>query len=440
MESIADISAALEQIRKRECPKKEVLALIEKDLCSGLSVSDVEVYYKRKISVERMKLISKCLHAGVPKEKIAFMMQHKVEDDGLRAIYEYTVNGVPFAMIEPYVESNRSDRFIKMADSCSRYLSRDKDKKDVNPEQVEETDETVEEVVDEKVEEVAEPVQEHPDTDNKKTVEDDSKTVPEETDSPAQPVAQSALLPDDVIELLTGMQNMVKGISEQMEKHEQMLEAEKNNTVHMEDKIREEYIAKLEEKEKQLQAKDAEMEEQQNRIRELKRAELKVKEEYEKKIKELEDRAKVRSEEKADTNNEVKAKETEPVPDMPVQQIEEETKVAKSDIPVSYSRIMTDSSGQVVSAQPLEVMTRRRRGVMAVGSALVFKKKSQRDMVDRALAGELTVEQIAQIRHGMELNLREDQLCTIIKSRCDAKIMKEVVEMAALQNQMGYFV
>ncbi len=439
MESIADISAALEMIRKRDCPKKEVLALVEKDLCSGLSVEDVEVYYKRKISVERMRLISKCLHAGVPKEKITLMMRHKVEDDGLRAIYEYTVNGVPFAMIEPYVESNRSDRFIKMADSCSKYLSGDRNKRASDPEQAETVDETVEKVVEEKAEEITEPVQEHSETDNKEITDERSKTAPKETNSPTQPVVQSVVLPDDVIELLTGMQNMIKSISEQMEKHEQMLEAEKKNTIHMEDKIREEYIAKLEEKEKQLQAKDAEMEEQQNRIRELKRAELKVKEEYEKKIKEHEYKAEARSEEKADTSIEVKAKETEPVPDMPVQKMEEETKVVKSDIPVSYSRITTDSSGQVLDAKPLDVMTRRRRGIMAVGSALIFKKKSQRDMVDRALAGELTVEQIAQIRHGMELNLREDQLCSIIKSRCDAKIMKEVIEMAALQNQKGYY-
>ena len=94
----------------------------------------------------------------------------------------------------------------------------------------------------------------------------------------------------------------------------------------------------------------------------------------------------------------------------------------------SYTRIYSNDIERTV----------RRNSNATVGffTRLGIKKKSRRNIVKLVIAGELDINQLVQIKSAIEKGLTERQLEDIINSRVPADRMKEIVEIAELENSM----
>ena len=71
-------------------------------------------------------------------------------------------------------------------------------------------------------------------------------------------------------------------------------------------------------------------------------------------------------------------------------------------------------------------------------SKLSFKKKSRADIVKLLASGELVPAQLCQIKSAIEKGLTESQLIELINNNVSAEKMKEIIEIAVLENSIAY--
>ena len=68
---------------------------------------------------------------------------------------------------------------------------------------------------------------------------------------------------------------------------------------------------------------------------------------------------------------------------------------------------------------------------------LAIRTKSRRNLVKLVIEGELDKNQLIQIKSAIEKGLTESQLEEIINGRISAERMKEIIEIAELENSMN---
>ena len=68
---------------------------------------------------------------------------------------------------------------------------------------------------------------------------------------------------------------------------------------------------------------------------------------------------------------------------------------------------------------------------------LSFKKKSRADIVKLVVSGNLVPAQLVQIKSAIEKGLTETQLIELITNNISAEKMKEIIEIAVLENSMA---
>lgn len=107
-------------------------------------------------------------------------------------------------------------------------------------------------------------------------------------------------------------------------------------------------------------------------------------------------------------------------------------------IPVYYQIPVTDSAGRVIQHLPVERTERKSNGgIAALFARLSFKKKSRADIVKLVASGDLVPAQLVQIKSAIEKGLTEGQLVELINNNVSAEKMKEIIEIAVLENSMA---
>ncbi|MBQ9141027.1 MAG: hypothetical protein IJX63_04450, partial [Lachnospiraceae bacterium] len=109
-------------------------------------------------------------------------------------------------------------------------------------------------------------------------------------------------------------------------------------------------------------------------------------------------------------------------------------------IPVYYQLPVVDASGRVV--QRVQVERTIRKGNQGAFTGLLgklgFMKKSRQDIVKLLASGDLVPAQLVQIRSAIEKGLTEGQLVELINNNVSAEKMKEIIDIAVLENSMDY--
>ena len=109
-------------------------------------------------------------------------------------------------------------------------------------------------------------------------------------------------------------------------------------------------------------------------------------------------------------------------------------------IPVFYQLPVVDANGRVV--QHVQVERTIRKGNQGAFSGLLgklgFMKKSRQDIVKLLASGDLVPAQLVQIRCAIEKGLTEAQLVELINNNVSAEKMKEIIDIAVLENSMDY--
>lgn len=381
------------QLLRNKNVDNEVIALVKSDYEDGLTDDEVNLYLDKNYNLNQMKVLSNCLHKGVSEEMMTLLRESKMAGGQMQTALNYYEKGVPVAAIKEVVEKDDTAiNMRRMLDVVLENLSKAKEQKPEDSEYVKALVAQMEEVV-EKINHQ----NERYDVLNKKLSEIETSKDDEEV--------RERLVKDnqEKDELINDQQN----------------ELNKANGT----------IARLRD---DIEKKDKEMKRMSERIESLEDKIMGVavdnKKAAEEKPKQDETKPK---DNVAETTAGKEMVDTIAVP--------QAAPVIQNGIPVYYQLPVVDASGHVVQRLPLERSVRKssNSGVASLFARLSFKKKSRADIVKLVASGDLVPAQLVQIKSAIEKGLTESQLVELINNNISAEKMKEIIEIAVLENSMA---
>ena len=106
-------------------------------------------------------------------------------------------------------------------------------------------------------------------------------------------------------------------------------------------------------------------------------------------------------------------------------------------VPIYYQVPVMDGQGHYVQNVPIERTVKKSSGIGALLAKLGFLKRSRADIVKLVASGNLVPAQLVQIKSAIEKGLTEGQLVELINNNVAAEKMKEIIEIAVLENRLG---
>ena len=366
---------------------EEVLALVLEDLEYGLSEEQVKQYYKKKWNIGQMKIYSRCLRGGYSDEAIKVITSENLSGNQMSVALEFYEKGVPLESIEAVV--GRNDFPATMKKLYENILSEMKETKKIT--------------------------EDAPDY-AKKLVDQISAMI---THIEFQEKRYDALAEHLKIFEITKKDEDVRDDLVKQNAHQATVMSEQQNQIMQANSAVARYRAENEQK-------DKEMKKMQDKVNAL---------EEQQRIKELR---------VADTNT-VSKSASIPLPEvvrMSESRVQEQQSamipqnIPRYGVPIYYTIPMVDSYGQVVQKLPIERTEKKTGGIAGVFSKLGLKKKSRQDIVKLVASGDLVPAQLIQLKSAIERGLTENQLVELINNNVSAEKMKEIIEIAVLENAM----
>ena len=419
---LMDIQSELDRIlRIRKFTDNEI-ALIESDLIEGLSTDDITQYAKTRHSVRWMKLISDCMRAGLDRAVIDYLCKEEQNLDDADVVYHLVQEQVPIEVLEKNYENSKfKNRMMELFLNITDHAKQDEKQEaivltdnDLTQVQKSEQEPKSEQKPQQELEPEQKPgidqeLQQKPETEQKIQQEPESGKR-QEKDRHKSEVEEIDIVKQEYTEMLA-QNNAV--ISSQQDRIN-----EASAKISQLQKEKEQYLA-----------------EQDQYIREKEKSAFVIREQ-EKQILELQEQLTHLKEQNSK------------VPILTGQDMRKPVAAPDSIGSVkmdSGSKILTEAGNhdytimdkkQGISC-PVEI-TRAKPERVGLIASLFLKKKSQRDIMQRAIEGELDKNQLLQVKVAMEKGLSEDQLCQLISCKVPADRMPELIEIAVLENEMGY--
>ena len=373
------------QLLRSKNVSEEVIKLVRSDLEDGLTEEQTDIYMNKNLNIDQMKALSSCLHKGIPDEMIALLKENNLYGNQMCVSLEFYEKGVPIDAIKEIIV--RGDNTIAMRSAYSKILE--------NMEQMKKESEKAPEYVEELVEQIRDMVgkihhqEERYDALNKKLA---------------------------LIETNKGDEEVMNRLVKENSDKDAMIESQQNELNKANGTI-----ARLRD---DIEKKDKEMVRMSNRIESLEDKIMSVATQTEaaKESKIVEEPVKSES---AKTAEDVAAN----------QKLAEDKKI----VPIYYQIPVVDASGHMIQRAFIDRNVRKGgNGVAGLFSKLSFKKKSRADIVKLLASGELVPAQLCQIKSAIEKGLTESQLIELINNNVSAEKMKEIIEIAVLENSIAY--
>ena len=389
------IEKKLQLLRNKQF-SEDTIALVKSDYEYGLKEEEISLYLNKSYDIEQMKILSECLHKDVPKDVIDIIKNTKYSVHQMQVSLEFYKKGVPVQTIKEVMD--KGEKPITM-----RRL----------------------------YEEVLEQL-------NKV-----KKQIPEESEY--------------VKALISQMDEVVAKINHQNERYDALnKKLSEIETSKDDEEVRERLV-------KENQDKDALINSQQNELNKASSTIARLRDDIEKKDKEMK-RMSERIESLEDKiigiatdnmkaaevkNDAGKTENAEDVADTKEDRTDKKTvdtvavpqnmQAVANGIPVYYQIPVVDGTGNVVQRLPIERSVRKssNSGVASFFARLSFKKKSRADIVKLVASGDLVPAQLVQIKSAIEKGLTESQLVELINNNISAEKMKEIIEIAVLENSMA---
>lgn len=390
----------LKGLRSARRFEPEVYDLVEDDLDYGLNETQTDLYLKKGFKLAQMKVLSGFLRKGIDEEFVKQLTAHEnLTGYQMQVALEFYEKGVPIPVIEETVSNNSTPS--AMREIFQKILANTESVKAEAEQVSEQMKEYVKGLVTQ-IEEVVGKIQyqeQRYDELNKKL------TIFESTKKDEEVAENLVKKLEDTEAALNSQQDRINSASST--------------------------IARLRE---QVDNKEKEMSRMQNRIDTLEKKLLDKADIPAKPIEVQESKASTEAQPEAvdvgmvDTQSTIS--ENTPPDDPFVKNM--------YGIPVYYQMPVVDAQGRVV--QQLSVERTRRSsegGIAAMIARLCFKKKSRQDIVKLVASGDLVPAQLIQIKSGIEKGLTEGQLVELINNNVSAEKMKEIIEIAVLENSMN---
>lgn len=376
------------QLLRNKHFSEDTIALVKSDYEYGLKEEEISLYLNKSYDIEQMKILSECLHKDVPKDVIDIIKNTKYSVHQMQVSLEFYEKGVPVQTIKEVMD--KGEKPITM-----RRL----------------------------YEEVLEQL-------NKV-----KKQIPEESEY--------------VKALISQMDEVVAKINHQNERYDALnKKLSEIETSKDDEEVRERLV-------KENQDKDALINSQQNELNKASSTIARLRDDIEKKDKEmkrmgdriesLEDKIiSVATENKKEAESKAEPQESQSVSQADKKMVDtvavpQNMQAVANGIPVYYQIPVVDGTGNVVQRLPIERSVRKssNSGVVSLFARLSFKKKSRADIVKLVASGDLVPAQLVQIKSAIEKGLTETQLVELINNNISAEKMKEIIEIAVLENSMA---
>lgn len=367
---------------------KEVLDLVKDDLEFGLVNDEINLYLDKKWDLRQKKVYSMCLRDELSREVIAVIMREGLDGSQMQVALEFYQKGVPIETVASVIDKGENAKHMQKAfeavmSNLERVKTGSAESSVVDREYVQGIVKQIEEAV----AKIQFQEQRYDELNKKLKIFENAK--------------QDEAVHNGLVKKLGETEAELSGQQDQLNRA--------NAT-----------IARLRE---QIEEKKKEMEKMQNRIDTLEDKLL--------------ERASVATSEKVS----VKAEEEKKEP-ASTQTFFDEKPIAEKpyQIPVYYQLPVVDASGRVI--QRVQVEKTIRKGNQGAFTGLLGKlgimKKSRQDIVKLLASGDLVPAQLVQIRCAIEKGLTESQLVELINNNVSAEKMKEIIDIAVLENSMDY--
>ena len=376
------------QLLRNKHFSEDTIALVKSDYEYGLTEEEISLYLNKSYDIEQMKILSECLHKDVPKDVIDIIKNTKYSVHQMQVSLEFYEKGVPVQTIKEVMD--KGEKPITMRRLYEEVL--------------------------EQLNKVKE-------------------QIPEESEY--------------VKALISQMDEVVAKINHQNERYDALnKKLSEIETSKDDEEVRERLV-------KENQDKDVLINSQQNELNKASSTIARLRDDIEKKDKEmkrmgdriesLEDKIiSVATENKKEAESKAEPQESQSVSQADKKMVDtvavpQNMQAVANGIPVYYQIPVVDGTGNVVQRLPIERSVRKssNSGVVSLFARLSFKKKSRADIVKLVASGDLVPAQLVQIKSAIEKGLTESQLVELINNNISAEKMKEIIEIAVLENSMA---
>lgn len=378
------IAESMKQLERTGKYSDEKLKQVKDDYRYGLTRQEVEVYLKKNFSVKQMQMISKALRIqGI--ELAEIIAKEDIDHHCMQVAIEFYEKGVPLAAISESVIEKRNAHAL-------RYLYQ-------------------------------------------KILSDIKQT---ESDAALE---KETLDVSYVEQMLEEMKKIVLQINHNDEKYEALSKKihEIGTVKHSDEELDELY--------KRLEEKDLLINSQQDNIQQANAAVARLRHEVDEKEKEMEKLKdtieNLKTEMGQQTANDVAKSDTKVVDSkVEVEDTKSMIGAVKGQyplvygIPIQYAATVKDEKNNKPVLAMIERTEPKQFGLHTLIGKLAYKKKSRQDIVKLVASGDLKTEQLVQIRMAMQKGLTESQLLDLINNNVPADQMKEIIEIAVLENSL----
>ena len=376
------------QLLRNKHFSEDTIALVKSDYEYGLTEEEISLYLNKSYDIEQMKILSECLHKDVPKDVIDIIKNTKYSVHQMQVSLEFYEKGVPVQTIKEVMD--KGEKPITMRRLYEEVL--------------------------EQLNKVKE-------------------QIPEESEYVKALISQM----DEVVEKINHQNERYDALNKKLSE----IETSKDD-----EEVRERLV-------KENQDKDALINSQQNELNKASSTIARLRYDIEKKDKEmkrmgdriesLEDKIiSVATENKKEAESKAEPQESQSISQADKKMVDtvavpQNMQAVANGIPVYYQIPVVDGTGNVVQRLPIERSVRKssNSGVASLIARLSFKKKSRADIVKLVASGDLVPAQLVQIKSAIEKGLTESQLVELINNNISAEKMKEIIEIAVLENSMA---
>lgn len=376
------------QLLRNKHFSEDTIALVKSDYEYGLKEEEISLYLNKSYDIEQMKILSECLHKDVPKDVIDIIKNTKYSVHQMQVSLEFYEKGVPVQTIKEVMD--KGEKPITMRRLYEEVLEQ---------------------------------------------LNNVKEQIPEESEYVKALISQM----DEVVEKINHQNERYDALNKKLSE----IETSKDD-----EEVRERLV-------KENQDKDALINSQQNELNKASSTIARLRDDIEKKDKEmkrmgdriesLEDKIiSVATENKKEAESKAEPQESQSVPQADKKMVDtvavpQNMQAVANGIPVYYQIPVVDGTGNVVQRLPIERSVRKssNSGVVSLFARLSFKKKSRADIVKLVASGDLVPAQLVQIKSAIEKGLTESQLVELINNNISAEKMKEIIEIAVLENSMA---
>lgn len=383
--SKSEIGKHIDILKSGKRYSDEIIALIKDDLEYGFSKEQTELYLKSGYNIGQMRVYSECLRDGKSEEFLSLIERTELTAPQMQIAFEFYKKGVPIATIVEVVA--RKETPIAMKAAFSKFLEQIQTVKQeiaTEPEYVQELVKKMEEIVSK----ICFQEKRYDALNEKLTIFESTKSDEQIRENLVKENADKEQLLNDQQDKLNQANSAISRLREQLEFKDKEMNRMSNRIETLEDKL--------------LHATNTNV----------------VTSSEPKKKEERNVQSEVKKEGAAMTQQTIV---TEPM-----------------GIPIFYQIPVVDMQGRVIQKVQIDRSESKSNGVIGLLSKLCFKKKSRADIVKLVASGDLAPAQLIQIKSGIEKGLTEGQLVELINNNVAAEKMKEIIEIAVLENSMAY--